>query len=237
MNKKIFIALSLLALLGFLVGAAALRTSFSGLLSDQSAGNTSVSKSATQGDPLITRAPTTSSVSRVPTPSQDDPVRGKADAPLAIVEFGDYQCQACQQSESVVKQVLAAYPESVKLVWKDFPIFFHSQAKQAAEAAHCAGAQGKFWEYHDALLANKDASLLPSALAQYARAIGLDGNEFDTCLSAGTFGAKVDSNFTDGADYGVDGVPYFFIGNTKAPYTPTLTEFKQIIDAELAKIK
>ena len=83
--------------------------------------------------------------------SEGHPELGPKDAPVTIVEFGDFQCPFCKKSEDSIKQVRAKYADKVRLVYMDFPLSFHPNALPAAEAARCAGDQGKFWQFHDAL--------------------------------------------------------------------------------------
>src|SRR5262249_31012952 len=108
-------------------------------------------------------------------------VRGGRDAPVHIVEFSDFQCIYCRQAETALKQVLAKYEGKVNLSYRDFPLRRdHPQAQGAAEAARCAGEQGRFWEYHDRLF--QDQSKLDSKnLRDTALAVGVDGARFDAC--------------------------------------------------------
>ena len=90
--------------------------------------------------------------------AEDAPVKGPANAPITIVEFSDFQCSYCKRVVNVLDQVLERYPDKVKLAFRDFPIVnIHPQAEKAAEAAHCAGEQGKFWEFHDLLFEKQDS--------------------------------------------------------------------------------
>jgi Thioredoxin len=82
----------------------------------------------------------------------DAPVLGPKDAPITIVEFTDYQCPFCQQAQQYVDRVMATYKDQVRLVYQEFPLDFHGQAKPAGVAARCAGEQGRFWEMHSNLL-------------------------------------------------------------------------------------
>jgi protein-disulfide isomerase len=81
-------------------------------------------------------------------------IRGNAKAPVTIVEFSDFQCPYCSRLQPTLKQVLKAYPDGAKLVYKDFPLSFHKQAKNAAKASHAAGEQNKYWEMHDLIFEN-----------------------------------------------------------------------------------
>src|SRR5215475_14449731 len=85
------------------------------------------------------------------------PERGPEKAPVTIIAFSDYECPYCKRAEATVAEVVKAYPTQVKVVFRDYPLPFHQHARGAAEAANCANAQGKFWEYHDKLFASQPA--------------------------------------------------------------------------------
>jgi protein-disulfide isomerase len=123
----------------------------------------------------------------------EGPSRGPAKAPVTIVEFSDFQCPYCSRAEGVVAQVLDAYKDKVRLVYRDYPLPFHENAVKAAEAAHCAGDQGKYWEMHGKLFANQ-AALDTKALKAHARDLQLDGNRFDKCLDSGEKAKLVEAN-------------------------------------------
>jgi len=119
------------------------------------------------------------------------------------------------------------------LVFRDFPLGFHDKAQLSAEAANCAGAQDKFWEYHDKLFENQKA-LDKDNLIKYAGELQLDGQTFAACLDSGKYTADVKQDVTDGQAAGVTGTPAFFINgrflNGAVPYE----KFAAIIDEELA---
>ena len=120
-----------------------------------------------------------------------DPSLGRASAPVTLVEFSDFQCPFCQRVEPTLKQVRETYGDKVRIVWKDFPLTqIHPQAFKAGEAAHCAGDQGKYWEYHDRLFANQQA-LQPADLKKHAADLGLDAATFDACLDSSKYGERV----------------------------------------------
>ena len=158
---------------------------------------------------------------------------GGADAPIRIVMFSDYECPFCKRGEDVVDQVMAAYGDKVHLVFRDYPLPFHANARPAAEAAHCANAQGKFWEYHGTLFNNQSA-LATADLKRYAGELGLDQGKFDSCLDGGTFKAEVEKDFVDGGNVGVDGTPAFFINGRLLSGAQPFEQFKAIIDEELS---
>jgi protein-disulfide isomerase len=147
------------------------------------------------------------------------PFLGRADAPVTVVEFSDYECPFCQRFFATTLPALKrAYIDSgkVRYVFRDYPLDqLHPRARKAAEAAHCAGDQGKFWEMHDILFQNAKA-LSPPQLAEHARAVGLDGAAFDECLASARHAARVERGLADGAAAGVRGTPAFVIGRTKS---------------------
>jgi protein-disulfide isomerase len=166
----------------------------------------------------------------------DGPSRGAKTAPITIVEFSDFQCPFCSRAETTVNEVMKAYDGKVKLVYRDYPLPFHAQAQKAAEAAHCAEDQGKYWEMHEKLFANQQA-LQPTALKGYAKDLGLDTAKFDKCLDSGAKAEIVETNRKAGEKVGVTGTPAFFINGYSLSGAQPLSEFKTIIDSELASNK
>jgi protein-disulfide isomerase len=177
----------------------------------------------------------------------DAPSLGRADAPVTIIEFSDYQCPFCQRFYTTTLAALKKnYIDSgkVRYVFRDYPLEqLHSHARKAAEAAHCAGEQGKYWQMHDALFQNQGALELPQ-LTEHARSLGLDGPTFDRCLSSGRNAARIDRGLADGAAAGVQGTPGFVIGRTKTGDmvegtlirgAQPLDTFRQIIEQLLAQ--
>jgi protein-disulfide isomerase len=170
------------------------------------------------------------------------PVMGRNDAPLTLIEFSDYQCPFCRRFfESTLPGLKAEYVETGKLryVFRDFPIdSIHPHARKAAEAARCAGAQGKYWEMHDLLFRNQQA-LQVEQLKGHARGLGLDASAFDACLESSSHGAGVQRDYDDGFGAGVRGTPTFFLGKTQpgdtiegGPITGArpLSDFRREID-------
>ena len=119
------------------------------------------------------------------------------------------------------------------MVFRDFPLSFHPEALPAAEAAECAGDQGKYWEYHDELFKNQQ--LLSSSLyPQLASQLGLDTAKFQQCLDSGKHTQEVQNDFAYGSQAGVSGTPTFFINGVMLVGAQPYSAFKQVIDAELA---
>jgi protein-disulfide isomerase len=157
---------------------------------------------------------------------------GGPKAPVTIIEFSDYQCPYCSRAEGTVDQVMKTYGDKVRLVYRDFPLPMHPQARPAAEAANCANAQGKFWEYHAKLFANQSA-LGDDKLKEYAKDLGLDSAKFDQCFSAKPFKAAIDKDIADASKVGVTGTPAFFINGRMLSGAQPLDKFKEVIDEEL----
>lgn len=160
------------------------------------------------------------------------PSKGPAGAPVTIVEFSDFECPFCSRAEATVTDLLAAYPGKIRLVYRDFPLPNHRQAPKAAEAAHCADDQGKYWEMHAKLFAS-EGKLALTDLKGYAREIGLDGPRFDRCLDSGEKAKVVESHRKAGEEVGVTGTPAFFINGRLLSGAQPLENFKAIVDKEL----
>ena len=170
---------------------------------------------------------------------ENNPVLGPAEALLTVVEFSDYQCPACRRNHEVVRQLRAEYPKEIRWVFKDFPMAGHQWARKAAEAAHCAGDQGRFWEYQDRLFSASEASeeLAPEQLKQRARELGLRGDEFDRCLDGGKYQGDVEKDVQEGKRAGLNTTPSFVINGRLVPGGPPLERFKEIIEEELEKVR
>lgn len=177
----------------------------------------------------------------------DAPVLGRADAPVTLVDFSDYQCPFCQRFFATTLPALKKeYIDTgkVRYVFRDFPLDqLHPQARKAAEAAHCAGEQGKYWDMHALLFRNQQALALPQ-LSEHARAAGLDQAKFEACLSSGRYAARVARGLADGAAAGVQGTPGFVVGKMKAANVvegalirgaQPLETFRRVIDQVLAE--
>jgi protein-disulfide isomerase len=165
-----------------------------------------------------------------------DPARVKGDpnAPVTMIEFADFQCPYCQKTEATVNALLAKYKGRVKLAFLDFPLNeIHPQAAQAAEASHCAGEQGKFWEYHDSLFAEQ-SKLDEKSLISRAQSLHLDESAFRSCLMSGKFKELVEANRRQGARFGVAGTPAYFINGVFMSGAQPQAEFEKIIDNELS---
>ena len=165
----------------------------------------------------------------LPVSTDDDPSVGPANAPVTIVEFSDFQCPYCKLSVPLIKEILAKYPGTVKVVYRDYPGPNHPHAPQAAEAAQCAGDQGKFWEYHDRLF-DRQAPGIGWDFAALAKEIGLKDDVFATCLNTRRYREEVAKDLHDGFKLGVTSTPTFFINGRPLVGARPFAEFQTVID-------
>ena len=173
--------------------------------------------------------------------------RGSQNARVAIIEYSDYQCPFC------ARYVTQTYPEidkayiqtgKVRYVFRDLPLNMHPHAFKAAEATHCSGEQGKYWEMHDRLFANQRL-LAPEELTKHAEALGLKVPEFQQCLNSSRFAEDVKGDIMQADVAGINGTPSFLIGviepnSSKVRVTDRLVgarsfaEFQAAIDKAIA---
>ncbi|HLT92199.1 MAG TPA: thioredoxin domain-containing protein [Woeseiaceae bacterium] len=147
----------------------------------------------------------------VPPVGAADHVRGPREAPVTVVEYGDFECPNCKQAASALDLLLARFEGSVCLVYRHFPLEgVHPHALQAAEAAECAAAQGAFWEMHDLLFENQ-LHLEPEHLRGYAATLGLDLAPFDEAMRAHAWNSRVRKHIESGERSGVRSTPGIFV--------------------------
>ncbi len=142
---------------------------------------------------------------------------GKANAPLVMVEYTDYQCPFCQQFHNTAyTQIKANYIDTgkIRFVSRDFPLDFHENARRGANAARCAAEQGKFWEMRHTMIVNA-SQLQQDKLATYAANVKMDVAKFQSCLAADKYKAAIDKDIAEGVAAGVNGTPSFVIGRVQ----------------------
>jgi protein-disulfide isomerase len=162
------------------------------------------------------------------------PMIGSRNAPVTLVEYADYECPYCQEVYPEIKKLEQAFDGKLSVVFKDCPLPMHSHAKKAAEAALCAGTQGKFWEYHNILF--EDRKLEISQLKNDARTIGLNTTEFDKCLDSGAEAGKVQQGLAEATDLGLTGTPSFFINGHFYSGAMQYEALREVVEAELAAV-
>ena len=144
-----------------------------------------------------------------------DHVRGPDDAPVTLVEYGDFECPYCGQAESVIRELLASFGDEVRYVWRHLPLNdVHTRAQLSAEAAEAAGAQGRFWEMYEAMLAHQDA-LSPRDLGRLAEELGLDVERFWSEIRGHEHAPRVAEDVASADASGVSGTPTFFINGRR----------------------
>jgi len=151
----------------------------------------------------------------LPVAEDRDHIQGPADAPVTLVEYGDYECPYCGAAYPIVKQVQSQMGQRLRFVFRNFPITTsHPHAEQAAEAAEAADAQGRFWEMHDHLYEHQ-RHLENDDLVGYAGALGLDVERFADELARHVHAARVREDFMSGVRSGVNGTPTFYVNGLR----------------------
>jgi protein-disulfide isomerase len=159
------------------------------------------------------------------------PILGSPNAPVHLVEFGDFQCPYCQQAHSIIKKLLEEYGAKVSFSFRDFPLPMHPLAPKAAEAARCAAVQGKFWEFYDAMFTNQKLAI--PELKEDARKLALDTAAFDKCLDSGEKKDALAKDASEAQHLQLSGTPTFFINGHIYNGAVSQQELRQAIDTEL----
>lgn len=202
-----------LGTLGFLILGGCM------LSGDCSLADSGSNKPLVQAPVLDPGADPTAAPASLPQVTDDDHVKGPKNAKLTFIEYSDFECPFCGSFHPTVQQALAEYPNDIRFVYRHFPLSFHPEAEPAALAAECAGEQGKFFEYHDALFENQ-SQLGDAYYGQLATQLGLNLNKFNDCVSSEKYLGKINAQAAAGAAAGVNGTPGSFIvdqdGNAQA---------------------
>lgn len=193
---------------------------------------TAVPTSAAAAD---TAADGTSDVVRYDVSVDDDPALGLADAPITIIEFSDFECPYCSKwTTEIWPAIQAAYPDQVRLVYRDFPLYsIHANAEAAANAANCANEQAQFWGFHD-LLFSSQLSYSRQAYETFAETLGLDMGAFQTCLNEERYVSEIDADYQYATGLGIQSTPTFFVNGIALIGAQPFEVFKQVIDMELS---
>jgi Na+/H+ antiporter NhaA len=146
---------------------------------------------------------------------EHDHMRGSAEAPVTLVEYGDFECPYCGRAEPIIRELLSSFGDDVRYVWRHLPLNdVHPNAQLAAEAAEAAAAQGHFWDMHDTLLRHQ-GDLRPSHLAAYAEELGLDPERMRSELHHREYASRVSEDVASADESGVSGTPTFFINGRR----------------------
>lgn len=161
--------------------------------------------------------------------------KGPDDAPVTIVEFSDFQCPYCKRVVPTLDQILEKYPDQVRVVYRHLPLErIHARAQPAAEAAACAGDQGKFWDFHHRVFEN-NRQLSDEDLERYAVDAGLEMEDFRQCVAERKFQQAVEADSAAAQSLGLSGTPAFFVNGIPLTGALPLEQFVDVIDAELAR--
>lgn len=175
--------------------------------------------------------------------TDSDNVKGDKNAPITIVDYSDYQCPYCIKYDGTLKQITAAYPTQVKWIYRHFPLPFHNAAKAASIAAEAAGAQGKYWEFHDKIVANSQSDgrgLAEADLIKYATEIGLQVDQFKKGLKDQKYIGKVENDIASGNALKIQGTPASYLIDKSGNIEPlqgalSLDQLKAKIETVLKK--
>ncbi len=168
---------------------------------------------------------------------ENDPAKGPVGAPITIVVFSDFQCPFCSKVEPTLDEVQKAYPEKVRVVWKDNPLPFHPRAEPASELAREARAQkGEkgFWAAHSLLFKNQQ-KLADEDLLGYAKELGLDVDKVKSAINDKKYKALFDASQEQADDLQAQGTPHMFINGRRLVGAQPIDKFKEVIDEEMKK--
>ena len=167
--------------------------------------------------------------------TKSDHIRGPLNAPVTLLEYGDYECPYCGVAFPVVNRVLQHFGRSLRFVFRHFPLTqVHPNAEPAAEAAEFAGAHKRFWEMHDGIYMNQEM-LGPPLLLSLATSLGLPKEQLVSAIAGHEYEGKIQQDFLGGVRSGVNGTPTFFIGNRRHDGAFEFNALVAAIDAQLAK--
>ena len=167
--------------------------------------------------------------------AERDHIRGSDEAPVTLVEYGDYQCPYCGRAEVVIRELLETFGDDLRYVWRHLPLNdVHVNAQTAAEAAEAAGSQGRFWEMHDRLLAAQD-ELTVVDLTRHAEELGLDMDRFWDELRRREHAPRVDRDVASADASGVAGTPSFFINGRRHSGAYDVASLTHAVEAARAR--
>lgn len=162
--------------------------------------------------------------------SSEDHAQGPDNAPVTLVEYGDYECPSCGHAYPIIKRLQKRFGPSLRFVFRNFPLSkLHPHAQAAAEAAEFAATQGKFWEMHDMLFENQ-SRLNTALLLEFAHELDLSSEVLEAALDEAKFAPRVRADFSGGVRSGVNGTPTFFINGERHDGSWEFPELLLIID-------
>ncbi len=188
-----------------------------GVIKGGSATTVATGTGTTGGTPTAP-SPTPTDYAPVREVGSSDHVKGAKNAKVTLIEYSDFECPFCKRFSPALTQALKDFPNDVRLAYRHFPLrSLHPNAQKAAEASECAakiGGNDKFWAMHDKLIAADTFTL--DSMKQFAKDIGVDQGKFNTCLDKGEMADRVNSDFNEGSQFGVEGTPATFVNGQLA---------------------
>lgn len=222
----LFIGIAVIALIAFFVLLAVFLKGDKPATNVNSNGNTN---QAVNNQPSETGDP-----SKLSAVTKDSHVRGDYNSPVTMIVFDDFECPYCLRFEDTLKRVESEYAGKVRVVFRNFPLSFHANAEKAAEAAECAGEQGKFWEMHDKIFeANAAGNMSVATWKATAKSLGLNTSQFDSCLDSAKYVDKIKADLAEGQAAGVQGTPASFVNGELVSGALPYETIKAIIDSKL----
>lgn len=162
---------------------------------------------------------------------------GKKDAPVTLMEFGEYESEECAKANEIVKQLLEEYEGKIRFQFRHFPLtMIHQRSLKASESAVAAGQEGKFWEMHNVLFANR-RNLGTTSLKLHSKEAGVNNKKFLDDLVNGVYGWQVQDDIKEGHNRGIKDIPVFFVNDVQVSGKPTFANLSAAIDAALKKTK
>lgn len=178
--------------------------------------------------------------------SDSDHIEGNVNAPVTIVEYSDFECPYCKTFHTTLQEVLAKYPDDVRLVYRHFPLSFHANAQKEAEASECVaelGGNEAFWNFTNAIYertTSNGTGFALDKLGPLAKEFGVDQTAFQSCLDSDKYADKIETDMSEGSAAGVSGTPTSFVLDSNGdvvdtiPGALTATQVESIIDSALA---
>ena len=190
----------------------------------------------------LTEAVSKEQIKEVLAIKSDDWVKGPADAPITIVEYLDFECEACRVYYQITKQLKEEYKDNVRFVVRYYPLPNHKNSMTSAQAVEYAGKQGKFWEMHDNLYENQTSwgekqTATPSIFEEYAKQIGLDMDKYKNEVNSSEVKNRINRDKVDAERLGIQGTPTFFINGERIPNPKGYEDFKSLIDGLMPATK
>lgn len=162
---------------------------------------------------------------------------GNKDAAVTLLEFGEYESEECAKVNEIVKQLLEHYGEKIRFQFRHFPLtLIHQRSLKASESAVAAGQEGKFWEMHNVLFANR-RNLGTTSLKLHSKEAGVNNKKFLDELVNGVYGWQVQDDIKEGRNRGVKEIPVFFVNDVMVTGKPTFANLSAALDAALKKSK